>query len=719
MVALAKSWTFTHTAFASAVDQADQYREFCYAHKVAMLAAGYTVQSSSNGVTSGLADHWNSTADIVFAAAGSNHSWIVYDPPVGKGNPGAGGVHRYLFECTATSGDTTPQQITLQLARGTVTQNGSPIANRPTFAGSTSLLNVNIIPWATVVAGSFAIWRTADGDVYWGVKPDGVNAFRSFGWIRDDARARGEYTLSSQCVSNASDAVTSTVLNSATGALSLDEDGTSATSPVFSHSTIWEALSWTNGLLGDGTSAYAQIDVQSNTTGGSARDLGKMVDVRAVSPTLPWMTIDANDNGLGGSFELYSIGDIAMPCDSAISATSSVAFIPQYDVSSELFTLAFAHTTPGVRDKIIVGFNNAILSSSVAAGDFTITEDGGSDARTVSSVSVLDDYRVELTLDGDLTPGVDNYAVSITTGILDVTNQESTAASFDVDGPAIAEMIAAYAISPSEVLVSFSMPVTGLSDAGDYTITEDMGSDARTVSSVAVLSDQVAILTLDGDLTPGVDNYNVEIANDDVDPAASDLDFSGPEAGNAPIVAFAYAPTASTVRVVFSAPMEEAEIEDETNYTLTPEMGSDARTATAAVASADRLTVVLTLDGDLTEGTNNYTVLVADVHDEEGAAIDTDNDEAVFSGPNPDFSITCEVRPSRELRITFNEPVLDNSALRCLDVYHVTRDDNDAPLRVQAVTPEDTANPNYVDLLLDEQETGEDYNVRIDILERA
>lgn len=99
-------------------------------------------------------------------------------------------------------------------------------------------------------------------------------------------------------------------------------------------------------------------------------------------------------------------------------------------------------------------------------------------------------------------------------------------------------MLSATAIGTALVRVIYSEPMgSGALDPANYTITPDGGSDARTVTGVAFDGDAPAlgvILTLDGNLTPGVDNYNVaadsdvrDFAGNSIDAAYDDVDFSG------------------------------------------------------------------------------------------------------------------------------------------------------------------------------------------------
>lgn len=97
---------------------------------------------------------------------------------------------------------------------------------------------------------------------------------------------------------------------------------------------------------------------------------------------------------------------------------------------------------------------------------------------------------------------------------------------------------AAVAESFSQVRVYFSLPMTVddvLRAAESYTITALLGAAVRTVLRVQPLASgwpTSVLLYLDGDLTPGTNNYNVEVSDEatsiggeTLDPAADDADF--------------------------------------------------------------------------------------------------------------------------------------------------------------------------------------------------
>lgn len=100
-------------------------------------------------------------------------------------------------------------------------------------------------------------------------------------------------------------------------------------------------------------------------------------------------------------------------------------------------------------------------------------------------------------------------------------------------------VLSALAVDHQRVRVVFSELMGGaaLLSAGNYTITEDMGSAARTVAGVTVegsAPSSSVLLLLDGPMTLGVDNYNVaaaasvaDLAGNGLEVGFRDADFDG------------------------------------------------------------------------------------------------------------------------------------------------------------------------------------------------
>lgn len=69
---------------------------------------------------------------------------------------------------------------------------------------------------------------------------------------------------------------------------------------------------------------------------------------------------------------------------------------------------------------------------------------------------------------------------------------------------------------------------------------------------------------------------------------------------------------------------------------------------------------------------------------------------------------------STQIRVNFLKPAVDNAALRSAGSYQITPSRN-----IYSVTPEAVANPTYVILTIDEQKTGEVYDMQLIRIEAA
>jgi hypothetical protein len=108
------------------------------------VGSRWTVVSSSNGTTSGASDNWSTVADIVQAAAGVAHSWVVLQSP------------------TALDGGTA-WQVCIDLSSATTTQCIIAIAKTAFTGGSTTARPTSVDEVASVVAQTTLTTVTALG----------------------------------------------------------------------------------------------------------------------------------------------------------------------------------------------------------------------------------------------------------------------------------------------------------------------------------------------------------------------------------------------------------------------------------------------------------------------------------------------------------------------------------------------------------------------------
>jgi hypothetical protein len=229
------------------------------------------------------------------------------------------------------------------------------------------------------------------------------------------------------------------------------------------------------------------------------------------------------------------------------------------------------------------------------------------------------------------------------------------------------QVASAVATTLSRVRVTFNEPMTddaALNDPGSYTIDEDMGSAARTVDAVtpeAVAEPTYVDLDLDGECTVGTNNYAVTVdtavvdaAGNALDAAHDSADFSPARPPGEPQVASAESLNPRRVRVTFNEPMtDDATLRDPDSYTIDEDVGSDARTVEGVLVEPATYPsyVDLDLDGDLSLGTDNYTVTVdLAVEDAGGTSLDPAHASADFSGLRAAGALDhCEAAKARVL----------------------------------------------------------------------
>lgn len=160
------------------------------------------------------------------------------------------------------------------------------------------------------------------------------------------------------------------------------------------------------------------------------------------------------------------------------------------------------------------------------------------------------------------------------------------------------------------------------------------------------------------------------------------------ERGVPPVLTSAWTLSATRVLVIYSMRMlRDLNLMFTPNYVITPAGGSAARTVTlVTVPHASGVYALLDLDGELTPGTNNYQVTVSNVRSLRGILIDPNEDTATFSGFSQGVDIDhIDTLPNNQLRVFFTVPVLNNAALRCLEIYSIVPN----PLAIPALPPVD------------------------------
>jgi hypothetical protein len=297
-----RSWTISiNNTFGTTSDQAVQYKEALLSLKQLFVAAGWTVTRSSNTVTAGASDNWNTTADIVLGLAGAG-SWIVFKSPAGW--VGTDFIEVLMYVNNAT-GDTTPQLFAVVMTPGTYS--GGTTAALPTSSGVVSAIITAgdaIIAWTTYRTGRWSSWRSSRGDLMFGIKEEGLRSFNFFLILHSNVDGSeaiyGGGRGSRRCFLFANEGVSGGVLTSgsftSTSFAAFNSAG-SANVAIAGSSSVWSgAGSWADGLDAQGRSASSRIEMFQNVA-ANARWVGHIVDVGSAPPGVPFGILDDTEDG--------------------------------------------------------------------------------------------------------------------------------------------------------------------------------------------------------------------------------------------------------------------------------------------------------------------------------------------------------------------------------------------------------------------------------------
>lgn len=269
-----------NVALTSSVDQVVQYRQIMFAAHTWMLAMGATVILSSNGTTASAADNVASTADIVYAAAGTAHTWIAYSLQ----------GEYFTLECNNAAADTTPQAMGLFLSGSAYT--GGTTANRATASvlGTETTTNAsrNIIGWASPGAGYISYGYSASAGIGWFiVKAAGTASVSSMTVIdrpaaTDSMRDNGP---GSYCV-----VATTWSTTAFSGTMStLTADRLTNTASSMGASWIWNFSAIPSGQFANSLGVVSPLYVGTNSSiSAAARMFGTSRILAGVPTTAPW-----------------------------------------------------------------------------------------------------------------------------------------------------------------------------------------------------------------------------------------------------------------------------------------------------------------------------------------------------------------------------------------------------------------------------------------------
>jgi hypothetical protein len=328
MVALAKVWSDDlNNLFSDQLDQRVQYREAIFAFVGAHLAAGWTVELSTDGTNAPDAtNQWTSAAILLYGNAAQPRAWIVLRSPAGWA-VGAGLYHYMLVGLENVNTSTTPRTWT---QRGsTIPWTGGSTTTFPTTlnSGNTQWTRngTNFLSWAAPARARWNAWWTADGDVWFALKGDGVAAVsmlacsHSSSFYADQDGGFGQYrgkfglTVGATISTNQ---ITWASLQAAFLRCSLADGGIPSSTTSGFASTVSILTAWALGANDVGRVPDAPIEAYTNTGSVSAdRQFGELLDVRGSPNNAPFNLLIDGDTD---PFRLVNIGCLWMPCSARL-----------------------------------------------------------------------------------------------------------------------------------------------------------------------------------------------------------------------------------------------------------------------------------------------------------------------------------------------------------------------------------------------------------------
>lgn len=326
MVAISKSWRTPriNLTLGSTSDQVVQYQQGMLELKDEFLAAGWTVERCSNGTTVGATDLWGvasntaNRANIVFAAEGTAHSWVVLLAPSTLGQPTGADRFRLLINCTNAAGDTTPNTFAASLFLRAPTTGTTANASTASAGPSTVAITIQFLPTNTAQAARMHLLTTTTGELVVLTKTLADTAVTSFFavCVGSDEDPYSLQIAHSSSLANALNALISTNVRHFTG------DGLTASGPnTLGQSRAGLKSSWSDPRNWRGEVEWNPVVFVSNTTGTASRDLGAVADWYMLGGPSSggFNVVDAADTD---AWRLRGFGVFAFPLPSSLAGTA-------------------------------------------------------------------------------------------------------------------------------------------------------------------------------------------------------------------------------------------------------------------------------------------------------------------------------------------------------------------------------------------------------------
>lgn len=183
MVTTIKTWYDDINNIFSSASQPQHYREAFFYLKQTYLSANWTVTLSCDSINAPSAsDQILTPANVVWGNAAQARSWIVLRSPVGW----CSSQIEVLLGADNSNASATPTTYTVRSA--TSAYSGGSVTTYPTApTGFQTNSGTNLLFHTANLYAQWSAWWTADGDVYFGVKPIGTTfSFTTFHVSRSD-----------------------------------------------------------------------------------------------------------------------------------------------------------------------------------------------------------------------------------------------------------------------------------------------------------------------------------------------------------------------------------------------------------------------------------------------------------------------------------------------------------------------------------------------------
>lgn len=292
-----RTWTITaNNALDSGVDGVDQWQQMSEVMWATPLAAGWTVELSSNGVVADNTDNLTGLRSNFKLDTQGVGWWGVLKSPAGWADA-SGGFCYLLMYANTSSGDTTPQPLHFKMSANPYT--GGTTSTLPTLsAGAEVGWNTNIVGWNAPIPGNYLDGYSTRGD-WWILQKGTGQDYMNFGFAMMsnsdlDGGGEGDLRFFAWYASSNGDIfqTSASIHNTYRG---LRRDGLLSVTPTAT-SIVGTILNGITNGVGDLGHSYAGVVHVVQNTGADGRYMGQLVDVYSCPQNLGFGEVDDSES---------------------------------------------------------------------------------------------------------------------------------------------------------------------------------------------------------------------------------------------------------------------------------------------------------------------------------------------------------------------------------------------------------------------------------------